>query len=102
MPAPPPAASFDRALALAATPSALQGFWLEVKCCGGSVMLPLRQMAREPRRARSPLADIVLKLRCKRCRRRPVTVALFSDPKGRSPQLVEYPSGWRILLWERG
>jgi hypothetical protein len=95
---PPP---LDRALALAASVGALTDHLLEVRCrCGGTTLYPLRLLADQGQRART-LADVVLRLRCKRCEQAPARVDLieYAGEEG----VVGYGGrpAWRVMLVER-
>lgn len=58
----------------------LAGLWLDVRCaCGAHSNLPLRYLA-ATRGWKTPLSDVVGKLRCSACRRRPASVELTDDP----------------------
>ena len=90
---------FDRAIALACTMATLRGQWLHVRCgCAHLSTLPVRLLLAEGHAAAGqPLADLLVRLRCKACGVRPASVhltetALPPDVKG------DVVPGWCLLL----
>jgi hypothetical protein len=49
--------------------------------------------------AGATVADVVVQLRCEKCHRRPIMVALVEDPAGQAAGRMG-PSGWRVVLIE--
>ncbi len=93
---------FDRAVALACTMQTLRGRWLTVRCgCGASSTPPIKLMlADRPELARATLADVLVSLRCHKCRARPASVALVETSYGGLEEGGGGPSerGWRLVL----
>src|SRR5579871_3261294 len=75
----------DRDMALAAPLADLSAGWLSVRCarCGISY-LPLRKLAGRYG-AGTRLGELLPRLRCRTCRRRPAEIALVDDPAAGSP-----------------
>jgi hypothetical protein len=59
--------------------------------------LPMRLMAANREVAGATVADVVVQLRCEKCRQPPLTVALVDDPAGQAPGRMG-SSGWRVVL----
>lgn len=75
----------------------LEGYWLEIRCaCGVHTYYPCRLLAKE----RGGCArDVLGKLRCRNCRRRPDSVALTDDATGGVPGITgERRAPWRLAL----
>jgi hypothetical protein len=94
-PAPQPPG--DRALILACSVRRLRRWWLEVRCGCRVAYLPLRIMVANRELAGATVADVLVQLRCEKCRQRPITVALVNDPAGQAPGRMG-SSGWRVVL----
>jgi hypothetical protein len=95
-------APLDRSMALAASVRTLSDWWLETRCgCQACSMIPLRMMVASGFGARS-LADVLLKLRCRSCGRRPVGVDLLEHGNS-APAILAYGGRppWRVALLER-
>jgi hypothetical protein len=77
----------------------LPGLWLEIHCaCGVSTFSPCRRLAQE-RGARTRIGDVLSRLRCRACGRRPTRVALTDDATGGAPNLTgERPTPWKLKL----
>ncbi len=77
----------------------LRGRWLHVRyACKHLSSLPIRLLLAEGRAAASqPLADLVVRLRCKACGVRPMSVHLTETvlPPGVKGNVVQ---GWQMLL----
>lgn len=59
----------------------LQSLWLRVQCiCGRTTDYPLKMLARDHGED-SLLQDLVPRLRCTSCERRPATVTLIESPQ---------------------
>jgi hypothetical protein len=96
-PAPQPVG--DRSVVLACSIRRLRRWWLEVRCGCRVAYLPLRMMAANRGLAGATLADVVVQLRCEKCRQRPIAVALVNDPAGEAPGRWG-AGGWRVVLIE--
>ncbi len=85
-----------RRAALAAPVSALDGWWLHLRCpqCRESSSYPLRLLVE--RHGRGSLQQVVERLCCKRCRRPPLSVVLTDDPTAGS--IGALPPSWRVEL----
>ncbi len=92
----PPEPPFDRSLALACHVRTFSTRWLELRCCDGVTLLPLRQLGTDERRT---LADVVLRLRCRACGGGPASVALVESPL-KPPDGYGAPKRWRLSLVE--
>ncbi len=79
--------------------SELPGLWLEIRCiCGVTTFYPCRLLAQE-RGARTRIRDVLHRLRCRTCTRRPASVALTDDATGGVPGLVgERQPPWKLML----
>jgi hypothetical protein len=72
----------------------LNEWWLRLECCGRTIDLPCRFLAKQ--KLQVSFGELLFKLRCQSCGARPLRVLLFDDPAnnaGRSPEVV---SGWRF------
>ena len=59
----------------------LQGLWLRVQCaCGRTTDRPIKMLARD-HGGDALLQDLVPRLRCGRCRERPVSASLIESPQ---------------------
>lgn len=70
------------------------GRWLEVTCCKGIVMYPLRLMTL--RHGDATIGQVVDRLRCKKCKGPPKSVILHENH-----QTVDYggsKAGWAVRL----
>ncbi len=77
------------------------GWWLELRCaCGRSAAVPHKLLARRHGpRARVP--DLLARMRCEACRRRPVLAQWVDSAAGGPPS---YPAVKRVPLalpWQR-
>lgn len=50
--------------------------------------------------AAATVADVLVQLRCEKCRQPPITVALVDDPAGQAPGRMGAANGWRVVLIE--
>jgi hypothetical protein len=96
-------APFDRALVLAASVKALSRLrcWLETRCrCGSCALISLCFLAGQGQAAR-PIADVLLRLRCRRCGQAPVTADLieYAGEQGVAGYGGRPP--WRVPLLPR-
>ena len=79
-PIPDPMPPFPTEPPLSAGLAELAGLWLDVRCrCGRTSFPPLRLLAAR-HGWRTPLGDVLPRLRCSRCRTAPATVDLIADP----------------------
>lgn len=76
--------------------SVLDGWWLEAGCCGHTVCLPCRMLARQ-RGGTFTLGEVLGLLRCRRCGMRAGLVTLLSDAADRAHGRTA-PGGWRIAI----
>ena len=73
----------------------LEGYWLEVQCCGGMTLIPLHMLIQ--RRGRDTrLRDVMAKLACKRCHRAP-RLAYLNETHNRT-DIHGAPPGWSVQL----
>ena len=94
-----PEAPFDRCLVLAATVSSMRDWCTDARCqCGQVSIVPLRLMLQErPASARQTMADVALRLTCRKCAGRPNRVALVENTMGRGPIAGRpHDAGWSI------
>ncbi|MGI4939906.1 MAG: hypothetical protein ACRYHQ_04970, partial [Janthinobacterium lividum] len=91
---------YDRTIALACTLPALRARWLYVRCtCGASHGLPISlAMQENPAAARWTLADLVVRVWCKECRGKALTVHLTEDHRAPGPQVGGPLPEWALLL----
>lgn len=78
---------------------ALAGLWLEVRCssCGVHTSYPLRLLlTQRPALGSRPLADVVARLRCRRCRAIPEHVGITDDPAAGARG--GNPATWTVAL----
>ena len=68
--------------------------WLELACCNGTTLLPLRTLGRPE----ATVGAVLTKLRCKTCQQSPRSVALIGKPHQGTVELTGGWSGWRIDL----
>lgn len=79
-PIPDPAPPFPTEPPLAEGLATLAAWWLEARCrCGAVGYPPLRLLAAE-RGWRTPLGDVLPRLRCRSCGAAPATVDLVDNP----------------------
>lgn len=99
-PMPRPAPPFDRAIALACTLPALRARWIYARCtCGASHGLPVSlAMGENPGGERWTLADLVVRVRCRACRGKALTIHLTEDHRAPGPQVGGPNPGWELLL----
>ena len=93
-----PTPPFDRNLALACHVRTVRQCWLELRCCDGTTLLPLRDMGADDRRT---LADVLVRLRCRMCRGRPTEVTLLESPQ-QPPAAYGGRPPWRLMLIDAG
>jgi hypothetical protein len=87
----------DRTLLLACSVRSLRKWWLEVRCSCKTQFMPLRLMASNHELARLSLADVLIQLRCEKCREPPKIVVIVEDPAGNAAGRIA-PPGWRVVL----
>lgn len=81
---------------LSARLSDLDGTWLELHCCGGATLLPVRLILQR-RGDRERLAGILPRLSCKLCKGPPVRAWLNETPS-RTACCNGAPPGWSVQL----
>ena len=98
----PPSPPFDRAIALACTLPALRARWVHLRCgCGASHGLPIRLVLAENRAAaRWTLADLVVRVRCKQCRGKALTLHLAEESTPGGYRGYGGTLTWALLLHE--
>lgn len=69
---------------------------LGLSCCGRTVELPMRMLARQ--RPAGTLGGLLRALRCRDCRQRPGRVVLLDQPGDRAAGRPDTPGGWRIEI----
>jgi hypothetical protein len=69
----------------------------EVRCTCKTQYMPLRLMASNRELTRLSLADVLIQLRCEKCRQPQELVALVEDPAGNVDRRIA-PPGWRVVL----
>ena len=77
----------------------LEGYWLELHCCGGTILLPLKLIARQYGQSHR-LGDILLRMRCKVCRGKPARAYLNETPH--RTDCHGAPPGWSLQLIPAG
>jgi hypothetical protein len=90
----PPKEPPPRNAALALSLSALVGCWLDIRCCKGAMIYPVRLMA--SRYGDKPLSDVLGRLRCSACGHAPALVWLC-ETANREP-CGGAPPGWSVEL----
>ena len=81
--------------ALEARPPDLDGHWLELHCCGGTTLLPIR-LIRAKRDDSETLTEILVKLHCKLCGGPPRRAWLNETPHREAGKGLE--PGWSVQL----
>lgn len=86
--------------ALAMTMAELDGCWLELQCCRGIVLFPVRLFLQEkPRSDRQTLRVALRRFRCKQCGGRPISITLCETA---AREHRHGTTGWSIELVQRG
>lgn len=75
----------------------MPGAWLELRCCSGLSLIPLRTVGRPT----SSLGAILTRLRCRTCRQSPQAVALVGRAAQDAAPHTGGWSGWRVELIPR-
>lgn len=73
----------------------LNGYWLELHCCGGTTILPVRLIVKR-QGGRHRLGDVLDRMKCQLCRGGPVRAYLNETPN-RTPNHGA-PPGWSVQL----
>jgi hypothetical protein len=72
----------------------IDGAWLELRCCAGVTLVPVRTLGDQA----ATLGAILTRLRCRSCRRSPWSVALVGRADQDAAQQTGAPAGWRVEL----
>jgi hypothetical protein len=92
----------DRTIILAATVGALARFtcWLETRCeCRSCTQIPVPLLAKQGQASRT-IADVLLRLKCKRCGKSPASVELV-EWIGKQETFADGRLPWRVELLRR-
>ena len=68
--------------------------WLELACCNGTTLLPIRTLGRQD----ATVGAILTKLRCRTCHQSPQSVSLIGKPHQGTVGITGGWSGWRVDL----
>jgi hypothetical protein len=72
--------------------------WLELRCCAGVTLVPIRTLGDQA----ATLGAILTRLRCRSCRQSPRSVALVGRADQDAAQQTGTPTGWQVELTGRG